>query len=459
MKSLSLKLVTITVEAAFICVLFACPAVADPPRFSIKDILPPEFRMGGGAGFEINNAGQVGGFFFVEPGFLYDDRDGSFVEIPIFEFTVTDINESGVVAGYSAAGEVSAHIYENGVLTDISRFEGTLAPAFARGLNDAGEVTGSVDLSPEGGGFQAFLYFEGTMRLLDLSVDQGSCNHSDAHDINNAGQIVGRVRVPTDSGCMLRAFLHEDGKTLLIGDLLPDEHTEATRINESGQAIVNVRTSLRRAGAYLYSDGDLRKVGDDSTAARGLNNSGWVVGEVGPLSAESHAFLYIDGEFYDLNDLVPDLTGWDHLAIAHDINDSGQITGQGIKPEGHSGAFLLTPLAANVKVDVGPGNEKNKINLRSKGNIAVAILSTRNFDATQVDWETVTFGPREATERHQRIHLRDVGKDGDMDAVLHFKIRKTGIRCHDKQVTLTGETFDGQAFTGTDAIRVVKCRG
>jgi hypothetical protein len=109
-----------------------------------------------------------------------------------------------------------------------------------------------------------------------------------------------------------------------------------------------------------------------------------------------------------------------------------------------------------VRIDIKPGSNKNPINLRSKGNIAVAILSTGKFDATQVNWETVTFGPDEATEIHQRSHLKDVDKDGDLDFLLHFNIRETGIECGDKTATLTGETFNGEAFTGSDKI-TVKC--
>jgi YVTN family beta-propeller protein len=119
-------------------------------------------------------------------------------------------------------------------------------------------------------------------------------------------------------------------------------------------------------------------------------------------------------------------------------------------------AITPEPLAIEVRIDIKPGSNKNPINLRSKGNIAVAILSTGKFDATQVNWETVTFGPDEATEIHQRSHLKDVDKDGDLDFLLHFNIRETGIECGDKTATLTGETFNGEAFTGSDKI-TVKC--
>jgi hypothetical protein len=111
----------------------------------------------------------------------------------------------------------------------------------------------------------------------------------------------------------------------------------------------------------------------------------------------------------------------------------------------------------NVDIDIKPGGHRNPINLRSNGNIPVAILTSDTFDATQVNWETVRFGLSGATERHQRVHVKDADYDGDMDAVLHFKTRDTGILCGDTEASLTGETFNGEEFTGSDVIKIVKC--
>ncbi len=121
--------------------------------------------------------------------------------------------------------------------------------------------------------------------------------------------------------------------------------------------------------------------------------------------------------------------GWDNLAIAE----------------------------ANVVIDIKPGSERNPVNLRSKGIIPVAILTTESFDATQVAWESVEFGPAGATEFHEQSHVKDADGDGDADVVLHFRTSDTGMLCTDTEATLTGETFSGDAFTGADSISVVKC--
>ena len=110
-----------------------------------------------------------------------------------------------------------------------------------------------------------------------------------------------------------------------------------------------------------------------------------------------------------------------------------------------------------VDIDIKPGTDPNSINLRANGKIPVAILTTDTFDATQVDWESVLFGPEGATEVHERSHIDDVDDDGDMDVVLHFYTQDTGIACSDTKATLTGQMFSGESFVGTDTIETLKC--
>lgn len=119
--------------------------------------------------------------------------------------------------------------------------------------------------------------------------------------------------------------------------------------------------------------------------------------------------------------------------------------------------FLAEPPVISLSIDIRPDSDTNKINLKSKGVIPVAILTTEDFAATTVDPLSVEFGPEEASEVHEKGHIEDVDEDGDLDLILHFRVREAGIICGDTDAGLTGETFDGQAIEGFDSVTTLKC--
>jgi probable HAF family extracellular repeat protein len=61
-----------------------------------------------------------------------------------------------------------------------------------------------------------------------------------------------------------------------------------------------------------------------------------------PILYEKEPFLYENGNLWDLNQLIPENSGW-ILKEATDINNDGQIVGSG-EIDGEIHAFLLTPI-------------------------------------------------------------------------------------------------------------------
>ena len=126
------------------------------------------------------------------------------------------------------------------------------------------------------------------------------------------------------------------------------------------------------------------------------------------------------------------------------------------------GAFEVQPQVLSVQIDVKPGSDPNSINLASNGLIAVAIFTTDDFDASQVDAGTVVFAGASAVHSA----LEDVDGDGDLDMVLHFEVQETNLADvyaqllaedtsssnQELSVSLTGETTDDKAFEGTDGV-------
>ena len=120
--------------------------------------------------------------------------------------------------------------------------------------------------------------------------------------------------------------------------------------------------------------------------------------------------------------------------------------------------FRIFSTLIPATIDIKPGSFPNSINLKSKGVIPVAILTTDDFDATIVDPLSVLFGPNGATESHGKGHIEDVDGDGDLDMVLHFNTLETGIQCGDTSASLSGITTGGQSFEGSDSIKTVGCK-
>jgi hypothetical protein len=90
------------------------------------------------------------------------------------------------------------------------------------------------------------------------------------------------------------------------------------------------------------------------------------------------------------------------------------------------------------------------------GVIPVAILGEPEFDVAEIDRTTLAFGPGGATPTHRSGgHPGDANEDGVTDLVSHFDVKEVGLEIGDELVCATGNTFDGRAFEGCDAIRTL----
>ena len=147
--------------------------------------------------------------------------------------------------------------------------------------------------------------------------------------------------------------------------------------------------------------------------------------------------------------------------------------------EANAGNFAVVELRYNstvdldveveVDIDIRPGGGRKPTNLRARGVLPVAIVSTEDFDALEVDAESVLFGDPSATESSDgapvaplRSTDEDVDGDGLDDLLLHFSISEIAdagaLDGESVEAELTGETFDGTLIVGTDSVRIVPSR-
>ncbi len=111
---------------------------------------------------------------------------------------------------------------------------------------------------------------------------------------------------------------------------------------------------------------------------------------------------------------------------------------------------------SRVTIDIKPDTFPNSINLKSKGVIPVAIVTTPTFDAATVDPSSVQSGPNLAIP--VSLALEDVDLDGRLDMILRFRTQETGIMCGDTIASLTAQTNAGRAIDGSDSIVTLGCK-
>jgi len=113
--------------------------------------------------------------------------------------------------------------------------------------------------------------------------------------------------------------------------------------------------------------------------------------------------------------------------------------------------FFTVDVQVQVEIDIKPGSDPNSINLKSKGVVPVAVLTTDGFDASTVDPDTVEF----AGATPVRWTMADVDGDGDMDLLFHFKTQDLNLTQDSTEATLTGTTYGGDPIEATDTVNIV----
>jgi len=112
------------------------------------------------------------------------------------------------------------------------------------------------------------------------------------------------------------------------------------------------------------------------------------------------------------------------------------------------------PIALDV--DIQPGSDVNRVRVNSQGVMTVAVYGAEEFDVMDLDPDTLVFGPDEMERAHRNgPHFDDLDEDGFLDMLLHFHTASTGIGSDDVEACLMGETWDGLAAIGCDAVNPI----
>ena len=311
-----------------------------PPAYTVSSIgtLP-----GGGTSQAnaINSAGDVAGTALdVNNG--YSDRavlyvNGALLNLgllgvpfPIFSEALA-LNDVGQVVGDTSNGAGHAFLYTGGQLHDLT----TLANAIASqpfAINNNTQIVGNVAIMLDPSTVQWHSFYSDGVTMTDLTARLGGPDYSEAHGINEAGQIVGWRRV-TDLDS--HAFLL-DGSTVTDLGTLGGANSGAQALNSIGQVVGWSYLPEPTIGPhpFLWTTGQMTDLGLLPGALNGeadaINAAGVVVGTMHfpGYSQNTRGFVYADGVLRDLNDLIAPNSGW-LLKTAVGINAQGAITGTG----------------------------------------------------------------------------------------------------------------------------------
>lgn len=323
---------------------------------------------------------------------LEEERDPplptSYSITPIGTYRPTGINDRGDVVGQ--CGDIACiRLATDGVWRSIGTLGGNSSRPYA--ISSNGQVVGQSSTEPYVG-LHAFTYSgpPGTplTDLAPLLVPVGT-GHSEAVSISESGHIAGNVNRFDGSQ---RAFLLYEGQVEDLGNLPTHTSSLVSRVNNFGTVVgyaytgapitafikpkggpmttiaalagmPSFATSINDAGvvvgshypygnpidyisfAYSMSTGAFTEIKDGNLYAlvTAINNRGEIIG-----TKTSGTFIYKNGIMTDLNQLIPQDSGW-WLTGDGLNNNLGQIVSSAVL-NGQSQYVILTPIPPLAKV-------------------------------------------------------------------------------------------------------------
>jgi hypothetical protein len=266
-----------------------------------------------------------------------------------------------------------------------------------------------------------------------------------------------------DGGDYFGRSVSLDGDTALIGARGDDDKGDnsgsvyvftrtGTTWTQAAKLLASDGTAGDGFGGSVFLDGDTALIGAGSDDENGdYSGSAYVFTRSGTTWTETAKLLASDGA-----------TG-DHFGGSVSVDDGTALIGAAYEDTPNSdylgAAYVFTQVSEiSVDIDIKPGSYPNSINPKSNGKVPVAILTTEDFDAGNVDPGSIDFlGASPLTWA-----MEDVDDDGDIDMILHFKTKDLDFNLLVDEggeypyAYLYGETNDGAPIEGKDTVRLVR---
>ena len=327
--------------------LLTFPRSASAQTYTLTDL--GTLGGSGTVGYGINASGQVTGNSYTAGGvrhaFIFDPHDGTLTDLGTLggESFGTAINNSGQVTGRSN-GFRAFITGPNGVgMRDLTMLP-PLYDSYGAAINNSGQVTGWVAFL--GADLHVFISDPRGRALRILKMG------GEGLGINDLGQVTGSLELEP----VAHAFIFDphDGTLTDLGTLAgPGGLSVGLGINDLSQVTGSSQTTMAGNVFHAFITGpnggtltDLGTLGGTRSDGESINNSGQVTGSSFTQNGASRAFLYHNGQMIDLNTLVSGpLAAYVTLSDAPGINNASWIVANGSDSRtGETHAYLLKPI-------------------------------------------------------------------------------------------------------------------
>ena len=312
----------------------------------------------GGEANDVNERGQIVGSNGGEA-FLWEPGSGTRLlgklPPPLIQVSSAEaINEAGDVVGVS--GDHAFRWHAGSGMSDLGSLGGLAQTAHATDINDAGVVVGYSSSLAADNNDRGFVWTQ-TAGMRELPPIANS-PRSSAFGVNTTGVAVGASYTS-----IARATLWQPDRTVV--DLTSRismtglSGTEAMAINDAGSIVGFGRVAPDATNAFLLAPGTsavfLGTLGGASSSATDINNTGAVVGYSNTSGGDTHAFLWTSSS--GMRDLG---TLGGTRSTANAINDAGWIVGNSTRGDGSVRLVLWRPNRPPTVDAGGPYAAKNK---------------------------------------------------------------------------------------------------
>ncbi|MBA4107718.1 MAG: hypothetical protein C0485_18450 [Pirellula sp.] len=333
-----IRISTLTSLTFLVVVALATPAHATPAQlYRVSDLgaLPGATSTSAHA---INDLGCVAGISG-QSAFLWSPQSGMVnLGIPSTYLSATGvgINNSNQIAvsttkGPNGSYQGHAFRWTNGVYEDLGTLGGSYSTAY--GIDELGRVAGFA-YSPS-----AIHAYRSTTGTTLIDIDGLGGDYSLGYGINASGHVVGQAY---GSDGKYHAFFWPGSGPMQDLGLFGAAQSVAKDISDNGIILGGGDT------AFIWQDGVTTSFSTPNfpgAFGSAVNNAGQVIGYYTYNQDYSRPFVWdaVNGAA-DLNTVLDPVTGAGWLLLyAYDLNNSGQIVGQGFH-NGEVRAFVLTPI-------------------------------------------------------------------------------------------------------------------